>query len=76
MSRPSDRERRAVDAESGPPDSREATAPDAQHWSGIIRCEYCGREVREDWTPEQSPETRLCARCLEMVRDPDTKRDW
>ncbi len=57
------------------PDSRSLAAPDPQRWSGIIRCECCGREVREDWTPEQSPETRLCARCLEMVRDPDTRKE-
>jgi hypothetical protein len=35
------------------------------------RCQWCGREVREDWTPAESPDEQLCARCRQMVRDPD-----
>ena len=36
----------------------------------IVRCTWCGREVREDWTPDVSPDEQLCARCREMVIDP------
>ncbi len=69
------RERRILDDAKGAPDSRDAAAvADAQRWSGVVRCMACGREVREDWTPELEQEP-LCARCVGMVRDPDTQRE-
>lgn len=37
----------------------------------IVRCQFCGREVAEGWTSERSPDDQLCARCLQLVRDPD-----
>lgn len=71
------RERRILDDAKGAPDSRDAaTAADAQRWSAVVRCMACGREVREDWTPEQTEDGQpLCGRCREMANDPDTKRD-
>lgn len=36
----------------------------------IMRCQFCGREVREDWTPAQSPDAQLCWRCTDLVREP------
>ncbi len=68
MSRDGDRLRRILDDAKGAPDSRDAAAPDPQRWSGTVRCTWCGREVREDWTPEPDAD-RLCARCHAMVED-------
>jgi hypothetical protein len=67
---------RILDDAKGFPDARDVAAAEPGRWSGIVRCTYCGREVREDWTPELEAVDRLCGRCREMVDDPDTKRDW
>lgn len=41
----------------------------------IARCQWCGREVADGWTPERSADDQLCARCLHLVRDPDAWRE-
>lgn len=41
----------------------------------IVRCQWCGREVAEGWTPERSADDQLCSRCLHLVRDPDVWRE-
>jgi len=64
---------RLLDDAKGAPDARDTVAAEPNRWSGIVRCTFCGREVQDDWTPEDGAD-RLCARCRWMVDDPDGRR--